>query len=101
MDEEKEDGKSVEELLAEYKKQREAAREAMRRQDEILAQIVAANDKEWDMITVQKASLKSGLSVPTIYRYVNAGRLKKVEHKGSRIYVSDTELRAMDDGYDY
>lgn len=63
MDEKKEDGKSVEELLAEYKKQREAAREAMKRQDEILAQIVAANDKDWDIVTVQKASLKSGLSV--------------------------------------
>lgn len=87
----------VEELWAEYNKQRAAALEAMKKQDEILAQIAAAKDKEWDMITVQKAALKSGLSVPTIYRYLKTGRLTKVSHKGTRIYISDAELQALDD----
>ncbi|MBR3543693.1 MAG: helix-turn-helix domain-containing protein [Treponema sp.] len=87
----------VEELWAEYNKQRAAELAAIKKQDEILAQIAAAKDKEWDMITVQKAAMKSGLSVPTIYRYLKAGRLTKVSHKGTRIYVSDAELQALDD----
>lgn len=87
---------TVEELVKEYKKARAAAVEAQTRQDEILNKIIAAKDKAWDLISIQKAAFKSGLSVPTIYRFINMGKLHTV-HKGGRALISESELLAMDD----
>ena len=89
----------VEELVKLYETERRNIAEAQRRQDDILRQIIAAKDKDWDMITIQKAAIKSGLSVPTLYRWINIGKLQKVEHKGSRVMVSESELKALDDRY--
>lgn len=87
---------TVEELVKEYKKARAAAEEAQTRQDEILNKIISAKDKAWDLISIQKAAFKSGLSVPTIYRFINMGKLHTV-HKGGRALISESELLAMDD----
>lgn len=89
----------VEELVKKYNEEKRVIAEAQKRQDEIIKQILAAKDSEWDMITIQKAAVKSGISIPTIYKWVQNGKLKKIEHKGSRILVSESELKSLDDKY--
>lgn len=87
----------VEELLEEYKKERELASAAMKRQDEILAQIVAAKDADWDMVSVKKAAQKAGVSVGLIYQFVTNGKLVNVQRKNTKLFVSMAELKALND----
>ena len=90
---------TVEELLKQYKHEQHTINLAQKRQDEIIEQILNAKDRQWDMITVRKAAMKSGLSIPTIYRFINTNKLKIVQHKGTSIMVSEKELLDMDDKY--
>lgn len=89
----------VEEMIKEYNLQGQIKEQAEKKQREIFEKIIAAKDKEWDSISVQQAALKSGISAPTIYRWVQNGKLKNVEHKGSLVRVSEKELRELDDKY--
>ena len=86
----------VEEIIRQIREQRKIIRDAQARQDELEDALIAAKDKEWDQISVRKASEKSGLSQPTIYRLINEGRLVNVTHKGSLKYVSNSELEKLD-----
>ena len=88
----------VEEIIRELNEQKQIIRLAQKRQEELENALISANDKEWDMVSVSKAAEKSGLSVTTIYRFINSGRLK-CTHKGSLKYVSSSELEALDDRY--
>lgn len=94
--EKEENFETVETLIKEYKKESLAIKEAQERQGAILDKIISAKDKAWDLISIQKAAFKSGLSVPTIYRFINMGKLHTV-HKGGRALISESELLAMDD----
>ena len=89
----------VEVLIDELHKVRREIKESEQRRDELEEAIIKANSKQWDMITVQFAATKSGLSVPTIYRFINNGKLKKVEYKGGRKYVSESEIMTLNDKY--
>ena len=86
----------VEEIIKELSEQRKIIEQAQARQDVLVHALISANDKEWDLVSVNKASEKSGLSVSTIYRFINSGRLKAV-YKGSLKYVSSAELEKLDD----
>lgn len=86
---------TVEEIIGQLKELRRVIHEAQERQAALEEELVSAKDKDWDMISVKKASEKSGLSVATIYRFINSGKLK-VKHKGSIKYVSNSELEKLD-----
>ncbi len=85
----------VEEIIKELSEQKKIIAEAQKKQDQLVSSLISANDKEWDLISVNKAAQKSGLSVTTIYRFINTGKLKCV-HKGSLKYVSNSELEKLD-----
>lgn len=86
---------TVEEIIGQLKELRRVIHEAQERQAELEEKLVSAKDKDWDMISVKKASEKSGLSVATIYRFINTGKLN-VKYKGSIKYVSNSELEKLD-----
>ena len=88
----------VEEIIKELEEQKRIIHSAQERQSELEGMLISAKDKEWDLISVNKAAAKSGLSATTIYRFINAGKLKCV-HKGALKYVSSSELEALDDRY--
>lgn len=88
----------VEEIIKELNEQKKIIISAQKKQEELLNALVSAKDTDWDLMTVQKAAEKSGLSVPTIYRFIDSGKLNCV-HKGSRKYVSSRELESIDDKY--
>lgn len=88
----------VEEIIREIDEQKKIISDAQKKQDELLKSLISAKDEDWDLVTVQKAAEKSGLSVPTIYRFINSGKLR-CTHKGSRKYVSSRELESLDDKY--
>ena len=86
----------VEEIIRQIMEQRKIIRDAQARQDELEDALIAAKDKEWDQISVKMASEKSGLSQPTIYRFINEGKLVNITHKGSLKYISNSELEKLD-----
>lgn len=86
---------SVEEIIKELAEQKKIILTAQKRQDELENALISAKEKDWDLISVKKASEKSGLSITTIYRLINSGKLKCV-HKGSLKYVSSKELELLD-----
>ncbi len=88
----------VEEIIKKINEERDIIISAQKRQDELMSALVSASEKEWDLISVAKASAKSGLSVSTIYRFINSGRLRCV-HKGALKYVSSSELESLDCRY--
>ena len=61
-----------EEIIKEIAQQAKVIESAQQKQNELLATLISANDKDWDMVSVSKASEKSGLSVSTIYRFINS-----------------------------
>lgn len=85
----------IEEIIKQIEKQKEIIFSAQKKQYELIKTLCSANDKDWDFISVSKASQKSGLSASTIYRFINSGKLKCV-HKGSLKYVSSSELENLD-----
>lgn len=85
----------VEEMIKELKEQSKIILEAQKKQNDLMNAIISACDRDWDLISVQKAAKKSGLSVTTIYRFINSGKLKCV-HKGSLKYISNSELEKLD-----
>ena len=87
----------VEQIIKEIAQQAKVIESAQQKQNELLATLISANDKDWDMVSVSKASEKSGLSVSTIYRFINSGKLRCI-HKGAIKYVSSSELEALDCG---
>ncbi|SEP83719.1 Helix-turn-helix domain-containing protein [Treponema bryantii] len=86
----------VEEIIKELSEQKRIISDAQKRQEELVQSLISANEKEWDLISVAKASQKSGLSVTTIYRFINSGKLHCV-HKGALKYISSKELENLDD----
>lgn len=88
----------VEEIIKGINTQKKIISEAQKKQDELVKSLISAKDEDWDLVSVRKAAEKSGLSVPTIYRFINSGKLK-CTHKGSRKYVSSRELESLDDRY--
>lgn len=88
----------VEEIIKELLEQKRIIQSAQKRQSELEQMLISAKDKDWDLVSVTKAAAKSGLSVSTIYRFINNGKLKCI-HKGSLKYVSSSELEALDDRY--
>lgn len=88
----------VEEIIKELDEQKKIIFSAQKRQTELENMLISAKDEDWDLISVSKASQKSGLSYSTIYRFINTGKLKCV-HKGSLKYVSSKELEALDCKY--
>lgn len=86
----------VEEIIKELDEQKRIILAAQKKQSELMDALISANDKEWDYISVSKAASKSGLSASTIYRFIQAGKLKCI-HKGSLKYVSSKELEGLDE----
>ena len=84
----------VEEIIKELEEQKRVINSALKKQNELMEAVISANDREWDWVSVQKAAEKSGLSVTTIYRFINTGRLKCI-YKGSLRYVSNSELEKL------
>lgn len=89
----------VEKLLEMYEAERLIILKAQKRQDEIIQQIKDVNDEAFDWISVREAAILTRLSIPTIYRFIDNGKIKRVKHIGSKKYVSRNELCAIDDGY--
>lgn len=85
----------VEEIIKELDEQSRLIESAQKKQKELMNQLISANDKDWDLMSVPKASQKSGLSISTIYRLINSGKLKCV-HKMSVKYISSKELESLD-----
>lgn len=88
----------VEEIIRKIEEQGRIIAAAQKIQDELLSELKNANGKSWDLVRISDASKKSGLSVATIYRFINNGKLKCV-HKGALKYVSCTELEQLDCKY--
>ena len=88
----------IEEIIKELAEQKKIIYSAQKRQEELETALISASEKEWDMVSVSKAAEKSGLSVTTIYRFINRGKLKCV-HKGALKYVSSSELEKLDCKY--
>lgn len=87
----------VEEIIKQLVEVRNIITDAQKRQIELEDALIHANDKEWDSISVSKAVTKSGLSASTIYRFIQAGKIKCI-HKGSLMFVSSKELEEFDEG---
>lgn len=88
----------VEEIIKELGEQGRIIDEALKKREELIGQLVEAKDESWDLMSVQKASEKSGLSAAMIYRLINSGKISCV-HKGARKYVSSRQLESLDDKY--
>ena len=86
----------IEEIIKQLAEVRHIITDAQKRQEELENALIHANDKDWDLISVSKAASKSGLSASTIYRFIQAGKLKCI-HKGSLKYVSSAELEKLND----
>lgn len=84
----------VEEIIKELSEQKKIIADAQKKQNELVEALISANEKEWDLISVNKASQKSGLSVTTIYRLINTKKLHCI-HKGALKYVSSSELEKL------
>lgn len=89
----------VEEIIKQIEEQKKIITTAQKKQDELMRTLYKANEKDWDLVSVTKASEKSGLSKATIYRFINSGKLRCI-HKGSKKYVSNSELEKLDCGYE-
>lgn len=88
----------LEKLIAEFEKEAEKIRASQARQLKILDQIKnIGKDKDW--VSVAEAARLAGVSAPTIYRYIDSGRLRKVRHFGAKKFVSLEEIKNWDDGY--
>lgn len=85
----------VDEIIRKIEEQNTVISNAQKIQQKLFEELKNANNKNWDLIRISEASKKSGLSVTTIYRLINSGKLKCV-HKGSLKYVSNTELENLD-----
>lgn len=90
----------AEKIIKEYEELKKVISDAQKKQEDLIKSLVSANDREWDLITVSKAAEKSGLSVTTIYRFINSGKIKCV-HKGSLKYISSNELEKLDCKFSY
>lgn len=91
----------ISELIDQYEEQVRAVEDALAKQRELLRRMkesAATSDSDW--VTVKEAAVIAKVSVPTIYRDINTGRLSKVKHYRSKKYVSRTELLAIDDKYE-
>jgi IS30 family transposase len=86
---------SVEEIVSEILEVKNEVLTAIEKQDRLLKALISAKERDWDLVSVCKASEKSGLSVTTIYRLINSGKLRCF-HKGALKYVSSTELEKLD-----
>lgn len=85
----------VEEIIKKIEEQTIIISNAQKVQHELLEELKNANSKSWDLMRISEAAKKSGLSVTTIYRLINSGKLKCV-HKGSLKYISSSELERLD-----
>jgi excisionase family DNA binding protein len=59
-------------------------------------------DQLGDLLSVAEAAKYTGLSASTLWRYVNSGRLPKVQHGGarSRVLLRRLDLSAITDSAD-
>lgn len=85
----------VEEIIREILEIKNDVLDALEKQDRLLKILVSAKERDWDLMSVCKASKKSGLSVTTIYRLINTGKLRCF-YKGALKYVSSAELEKLD-----
>lgn len=88
----------VEEIIRQFEEQKRIIADAQKKQDELVQTLCNAGENEWDWISVSRAAEKSGLSVATVYRLINSGKLECI-HKGARKYVRNSELEQLDCGY--
>ncbi len=85
----------VDEIIRKIEEQNLIISNAQKIQHELFEELKNANSQSWDLVRISEASKKSGLSVTTIYRLINSGKLKCV-HKGSLKYISSSELENLD-----
>lgn len=85
----------VDEIIRKIEEQNLIISNAQKIQHELFEELKNANSQSWDLVRISEASKKSGLSVTTIYRLINSGKLKCV-HKGSLKYISSSELEGLD-----
>lgn len=85
----------VEEIIKKIEEQILIISNAEKIQRELLEVLKNANSKSWDLVRISEAAKKSGLSVTTIYRLINSGKLKCF-YKGSLKYISSSELEKLD-----
>lgn len=86
---------TMESLVREFKKEREIIMKALSRQDEIIGQMMEADDETKDWVTVKKAAAL--LDVTPQYLY--ARKDLEQRHIGSKIYLRWSQCSAIDDKY--
>lgn len=96
----KEDGMPIDELIREYEEQAKVVDGALARQRDLIRRMRAASEEQSDWVTVKEAASIAKVSIQSIYRDINTGRLSKIKHYRSKKYVSRSELLAIDDKYE-
>lgn len=66
------------EIITEIDKQQKIVNNANEKIAELIEQLQTVDDAEWDWLPVKKASELLKLSIPSVYRLIDSGKL---EHK--------------------
>lgn len=84
----------VEEIVAEIKKQERIINEAQKNKEQLYEQLLEANEKSFDLITVKQASKMLNVSVGLIYQKITSGDLK-AQRIGSAIRLSKKAVEKL------
>lgn len=89
----------VEQIIEEIEKQEDIIFRAMKEKRELLEKLKNADAENYDWASVAEGARLIRVSPAMVYNLVNTGKVQRVKHIGSKIFVSKKELMDIDDKY--
>ncbi len=87
----------VEMIIKKIRVQEQIILEAMKVKEGLLEDLENAKKPDYDWVTISEASRYVKISIPTVYKLINDGRLKKIRHVGSKKFISLKEITELND----
>ena len=89
----------AEQIIEQMEKQEEIILQATKEKKKLIEQLKNADSESYDWVSVAEGAKIIKVSLASVYRFINIGKLKKIKHIGSKIFLSKSELMAIDDKY--
>lgn len=89
----------VEQIIEKMEEQEKIILQAIRENRKLLDDLKNTDSENYDWVSVAEGAKLIKVSLATVYRFVNTGKIQKIKHIGAKIFVSKSELMAIDDRY--
>jgi len=89
----------VEQIIEKMEEHENIIFRAMKEMQKLLEELKNADAEKYDWVSVAEGARILKVSLATVYRFINIGKIQKIKHIGAKIFLSKNELMAIDDKY--